>query len=389
MSTAKNNNSVGEIEPIANGRGASILGPRNPSIESANPDLLISPYTDAGTLPNLKFPFAQARNRVLTGGWAREVTARELPASQELAAVNMRLKPGGIREMHWHKEAEWSYMLAGSARITAVDPDGRNFVDDVGVGDLWFFPAGTPHSIQGLESGCEFLLVFDDGNFSENETFLISDWFARTAPRGAGRQFRGPEVRVREPPARLRARTLHLRCGVATLARAGPDLRAPPVNRNSASVTVCSSRSRSPVPEGRCGSRTRATSPFSKTIAAALVEVEPGGMREMHWHPNGDEWQYYIAGSARMTVFASSGKARTFDYQAGDVGVRPLAMGHYVQNTGEGKLTYLEVFRSDHFADVSLNQWMALTPPELVRAHLNIDEETIAALHKNKQVVVR
>ena len=124
MSTAKNTNSVGEIEPIANGRGASILGPRNPSIESANPDLLISPYTDAGTLPNLKFPFAQARNRVLTGGWAREVTARELPASQELAGVNMRLKPGGIREMHWHKEAEWAYMLAGSARITAVDPDG-------------------------------------------------------------------------------------------------------------------------------------------------------------------------------------------------------------------------------------------------------------------------
>ena len=127
-----------------------------------------------------------------------------------------------------------------------------------------------------------------------------------------------------------------------------------------------------------------------QTIAAALVEVEPGGMREMHWHPNGDEWQYYIAGSARMTVFASSGKARTFDYQAGDVGVRaPTRWATTFENTGDETLAYLEVFRSDHFADVSLNQWMALTPPELVRAHLNIDEETIAALHKNKQVVVR
>jgi oxalate decarboxylase len=112
-------------------------------------------------------------------------------------------------------------------------------------------------------------------------------------------------------------------------------------------------------------------------------------MREMHWHPNGDEWQYYLAGSARMTVFASSGKARTFDYQAGDVGVIPYAMGHYVQNTGEETLRYLEIFRSDHFADVSLNQWMALTPPELVQAHLNIDDGAIAALHKNKQIIVR
>ena len=90
-------------------------------------------------------------------------------------------------------------------------------------------------------------------------------------------------------------------------------------------------------------------------------------MREMHWHPNTDEWQYYISGRGRMTVFASGGKARTFDYQAGDVGYVPFAMGHYVQNMGDETLRFLEMFRSDRFVDVSLNQWMALTPPELVR----------------------
>lgn len=110
-------------------------------------------------------------------------------------------------------------------------------------------------------------------------------------------------------------------------------------------------------------------------------------MREMHWHPNGDEWQYYVSGTARMTVFASSGKARTFDYQAGDVGYIPIAMGHYVQNTGPDKLVYLELFRSDRFMDVSLNQWLALTPPELVKAHLNTDDATIAALSKTKPIV--
>ena len=165
-------------QPIQDGRGASILGPRNIPLERENPDRLASPYTDAGTIPNLKFSFAAARNRLLTGGWAREVTARELPVATELAGVNMRLKPGGIREMHWHKEAEWAYMLAGRARITAIDQEGRTFIDDVGVGDLWNFPAVIPHSIQGLEEGCEFLLVFDNGNFSENETFLITDLFA-------------------------------------------------------------------------------------------------------------------------------------------------------------------------------------------------------------------
>ena len=71
-------------------------------------------------------------------------------------------------------------MLAGHARVTAIDADGRNFIDDLGPGDLWNFQAGLPHSIQALADGCEFLLVFDDGMFSENETFLLTDWFDHT-----------------------------------------------------------------------------------------------------------------------------------------------------------------------------------------------------------------
>ena len=129
--------------------------------------------------------------------------------------------------------------------------------------------------------------------------------------------------------------------------------------------------------------------PAASTIAAGLVEIEPGGLREMHWHPNNDEWQYYLSGRGRMTVFASGGKARTFDYQAGDVGYVPFAMGHYVENTGNEVLRFLEMFKSPYFADISLNQWMALTPPELVRAHLNLDQPTIGALSKEKPVIVR
>src|SRR5258708_16718427 len=87
-----------------------------------------------------------------------------------------------------------------------------------------------------------------------------------------------------------------------------------------------------------------------------------------------------MAGRGRMTVFASSGKARTFDYQAGDVGYVPFAMGHYVENTGDDTLTFLEMFRSNRFADVSLSQWLALTPPQLVQAHPHVDPQPMAPL---------
>src|SRR5580693_5807172 len=145
--------------------------------ERQNPDMLNPPAADSGTLPNLRFSFADAHMRQSSGGWTRQVTARELGVSKSIAGVNMRLNAGGIRELHWHKQAEWAYMLYGTARITAIDPQSRNFVDDVGVSDLWYFAGGIPHSIQGLgPDGCEFLLVFDDGNFDEDDTFLPSDW---------------------------------------------------------------------------------------------------------------------------------------------------------------------------------------------------------------------
>ncbi len=371
-------------QPIRDGAGATDPGPRNVLLDRQNPDLLTPPGTDSGTIPNLKFSFSAAHNRLEVGGWSREVTVRELPISTTIAGVNMRLKPGGIRELHWHKEAEWAYMLDGRARITAVDQDGRNFIDDVGVGDLWYFPAGIPHSIQGLEEGCEFLLAFDNGNFSENETFLISDWFLHTPKEVLAKNFGVSESDF----ATIPSHELYIFQSNVP----GP-LSSDKVTSPAGSVPqTFSHRMLAQEPIRMKGGTVRITDstnfPVSKTIAVALAEVEPGGMRELHWHPNNDEWQYYIEGRGRMTVFASQGKARTFDYQAGDVGYVPFAMGHYIENTGDTPLRFLEIFKSDHYADVSLNQWMALTPPELVQAHLRLNQKVMGALKKEKRPIV-
>ena len=64
-------------------------------------------------------------------------------------------------------------------------------------------------------------------------------------------------------------------------------------------------------------------------------------------------------------------------------------MGHSIENTGDTPLRFLVMFKSAHFMDVSLNQWMALTPPELVQAHLNLNQTVMGALHKQKWPVVK
>jgi len=301
--------------------------------------------------------------------------------------VNMRLKPGGIRELHWHKEAEWAFMLAGRARVTAVDQDGRNFIADVGEGDLWNFPAGIPHSIQGLEEGCEFLLVFDDGNFSENETFLITDWFVHTPRDVLAKNFGVTEAAFANIPIDVE-HDRYIFSAPVPGPLASDEIVSPAGEVPHTFVHRLLDQDPVVGPGGTARIVDSSNFPAATTIAAAYVDVEPGGLRELHWHPNTDEWQYFIAGRARMTVFASSGKARTFDYQAGDVGYVPFAMGHFVENIGSEPLRFLEMFRSDHFADVSLAQWMALTPPKLVQAHLNLDDATMAALRKDKQVIV-
>ena len=92
------------------------------------------------------------------------------------------------------------------------------------------------------------------------------------------------------------------------------------------------------------------------TLQNGVVEVEPGRcMREMHWHPNTEEWQYFMEGTARMGVFASEVRSRTFDYRSGDVGYVPFAMGRYIENTGDTSLRFLETFKSPRFQDVSLS----------------------------------
>src|SRR5213594_1048517 len=166
-------------------------GPSNDLLDTQSPDSAWPPGTDSKSLvQNFKYPFSFANKRTYEGGWSREVTIRELPVSKTLAGVNMRLTAGGVRELHWHTSAEWAIMLYGTARITAIDADGKSFVADVKKNDLWFFPPGLPHSIHGLNpDGCEFMLVFDDGNFSESDTVLLSDTIGHLPPEVLAKNF--------------------------------------------------------------------------------------------------------------------------------------------------------------------------------------------------------
>ena len=363
-------------------------GPVNKSLQMENPSSELPPSEDKGDVPPFWYSFDLAHRRVQDGGWTRQVTEADLPVSRDLAGVNMRLTAGSYRELHWHTANEWAFMLYGSARVTVLNPDGTIFIDDVSEGDLWYFPAGFPHSIQGLgPDGCEFLLVFDEGGFSEYQTFLLSDWIAHTPEEVLKKNFGLNATSLKKLPEDEE----YIFPGTVP----GPladDKRAVggAAVESKVSYTFRMQAMKPNVQNAGGDARIVDSSNFvaSKAIAAALVTVKPGGMRELHWHPNSSEWQYYIKGSARMTVFASSGKARTMNFNANDVGFVPAVAGHYIENLGTEDLVFLELFKSSYFSDISLNQWIRRLPPLMVKEHLHLDQSEQKQIPDQKLVTI-
>ncbi|KAG4436225.1 hypothetical protein IFR05_008281 [Cadophora sp. M221] len=368
--------------PYRNGQGASVLGPWNWERSRQSPDLVRPPSTDHGNMANMRWSFADSHVRIEEGGWTRQTTVRELGSSVELASVNMRLEEGVIRELHWHKEAEWAYVLDGEVRVTAIDYDGGSFFDDLKKGDLWYFPSGVPHSLQGLgENGTEFLLVFDDGGFSEESTFILTDWLAHTPKSVVAKNFNlAPEVFAHIPEGE---KYIFQGSTPGSIDDEKPSGKG--VKKSKYNFTH---RMLDQEPKKTSGGEVRITDsknfPISKTIAAAHVTIDPGAIREMHWHPNADEWSFFLKGRARITIFAAEGTARTFDYMPGDVGIVPRNMGHFVENIGDEPIEMLEVFKADEFRDFSLFQWMGETPKKMVIDHLFADDPKNGEIFWNK-----
>jgi len=380
---------AGVLAAKAGDHSRSDPGPGNSELDAQNTDSMWPPNTDSKSLvPTFKYPFSLANRRVYEGGWSREVTVRELPVSKSIAGVNMRLTAGGVRELHWHTAGEWAIMLYGTARITAIDAAGKSFVADVKKNDLWYFPSGIPHSIQGLEpDGAEFMLVFDDGNFSEAETVLLSDSMAHIPTEVLSKNFGVAEKAFKKLP---RNELFIFQTDVPESLEADQKIAAGalgPSPENFAFRTM-----EMPPTKRTNGGEVRIvdSSKFkaSTTVAMAMVTVRPGGLRELHWHPNADEWQYYISGKGRMTVVSTGNKGRTMDFQAGDVGYVEKTLLHHIENTGDTDLVFLEMFKSSYYQDMSLSQWLSHTPPQLVMAHLRIDKATYDAIPKEEFVVM-
>jgi oxalate decarboxylase len=374
---------------VTNPKALTDPGPQDPDLAGNEPAFLNPPATDVNGMPQFWASFNLVPKRIQNGGWARQITQDDFKVSTTIAGVNMRLGPGGVRELHWHQQAEWAVMTYGNCRVTIIDENGRPEVADVKEGDLWYFPAGLPHSLQGLEpDGCEFVIAFDNGDSSEFNTLLVTDWIAHTPPEVLAKSFGVPVEAFKNIP-------VHNKWIYQS------DVPAPPLADVEAQIAASAGKPPNPyvfrradfkplveTKSGTVGLADSTNFLVSKTIAATVVTIKPGGLRDMHWHPNADEWNYWIKGDGRVTVFNTGPQAITANFHPGDIGYVKKALGHYVENIGDTDLVYMEIFRADRFEEVSLSDWLAHSPIDMVAETLNLDPSVIAQFPKNRPDLV-
>ena len=335
---------------------------------------------------SFKYELEKKAPRTSDGGITRGASVHDFPASIGIAGVSMRLRPGSMRELHWHANAaEWGYVVTGSCRTTILHPDGTSYVDTFNPGDIWYFPKGYGHSIQAVGEGeCHFILIFDNGDFSEDHTFSVTDFVSCMPPEIAAQNL-GLTL---EEVAKLPQKEMYFAQGPS------PDdstslgfLRPEDTDISLISKHRYPLHSQLPRAIPGAGTQRLVTKnefPISTTMSGSYIELQPGALREMHWHPNADEWQYYIEGQAEMSVFLAQVTVVTEQFNAGDVGYVPMGAGHYIKNTGDTVLKILLGFNSGDYQSVDLSQWLSTNPQDVVKTNFVISDEILAKFPSKK-----
>ena len=329
-------------------------------------------------LENFKHDMEGGEGWVGPGGSAKESTVAQLPVATSLAGVSMRLKPGGLRELHWHAiAAEWAYVVEGNVRATVISPNGGAEQTDFGPGDVWFFPKGHGHALQGLGPGeAHFILGFDDGHFSEFGTFSITDWVGHTPPNVLSQNLGLPEsvfatfpnkevyiVQGKVPPAEPEPfRTTNLQIN-----------QSPHKYRLDASPAI-------EFPGGELRIVSQKEFPIQNSLTGATMLLKPGALREMHWHPNADEWQLYLSGRARVTIFGAHGRTKTEAFGPGQVAFIKQGFGHCVEQIGDEPTKVLILFKSPVYEEINISTWLAANPAGFITDNFGVSKELVDKL---------
>ena len=323
--------------------------------------------------------------KATSGGWAREITTRGLPIAIDIAGAHLFMNAGGAREMHWHQSAEWGYIADGHCQVSVVDPDGALEVVNLGPGDLWYVPKGHSHAIQTLgTTPCHAILAFDDGLYSEHGTFGISDWMSRYDTAALSQALGISADALAKIP---KAETYIMQGDVLPLE--GPQARSARGldRRRTHRFALMAQKPRVSTAGGTLLIASAKEFPMATTLTGMKLNLKPGAMYDLHWHPNANEWHYVLKGRTRVTLFAPDKRIATAELSAGDCAYIPRSAGHSIQNIGLDDVEIVGVLDNGTYQESSLSDWVAKAPRHLLANNFGVPEREVANFSKKRMVI--
>ena len=285
-----------------------------------------------------------------------------MPISKGIAGVSMRIEPGAMRELHWHATAaEWAFVIEGRVRTTVIDPAGHAETNDFDPGDVWYFPRSHGQQCLG-DKPCHFILIFDNGHFSEFGTFSITDSVGHAPKLLLAKTFGLPEAAFATFPKE----EAYFARGALPPAEPSVPLQGWKLPPETHKYRMLAQPPYATFPGGREWRVDSSRFPIAKTITGVVLDLDPGALRTLHWHPNADEWQYVIEGSVSVTLFGSHGRFRIEELQQGDVGYIPQGYGHSIENIGDKPARLLIGFNTGTYETIDLTQWIAGNPVDVL-----------------------
>ena len=229
-----------------------------------------------------------------------------------------------------------------------------------------------------------FILGFDNGHFSEYGTFSITDWLS-TAPKNVVARTLGiPESAVDQLPKK----EIYIGPGKVPAAAIEP-LRDAQMQPAQASHKYRLDMQPPRVfPGGREYIVSSKEFPIQTTLTAVRMDLQPGALRELHWHPHADEWQFYVRGRARVGVFGSHSRTRVEEFGPNDVGFVQQGYGHYIEQIGDDPTEVIILFNSGVFEEISLANWLGGNPVSLLETNFGIPKTLIDQLPKRETGIV-
>ena len=231
---------------------------------------------------------------------------------------------------------------------------------------------------------CHFILIFDNGYFSEFGTFSITDWLGHVPKALLAKNFRLPESSFDGFP---KEEVYFARGAIPPKEPTTPlqGWKLPPLSHKFPLLKQPPHRTYQGGREWRVDSR---SFPISKTVTGVLLDLDPGALRELHWHPSADEWQYVIEGDVEVTLFGSHGRYRSETLARGDVGYIPQGYGHSIENVGARPCRILLGFNSGVYEAIDLSQWIAGNPVDVLATNFSKPAALFEKFPKVDQFVV-